>query len=141
MLVRADGMSRTGENFQLTCTVTSEGGITPTITWTNSGETIASNTSDTFLGLTVTSGPTSTSVLLINPLTVEHTGNYTCQTVIMGMTYSYTYPVIVTASKFISNTGRGMKPARAPYNNFCQSHGAFTQVIYTHRIWCITIHG
>ena len=100
-------MSRTGENFQLTCTVTNEGGITPTITWTNSGEIIATNTSDTYLGLTVTSGPTSTSVLLLNPLTVEHTGNYTCQAVIMGMTYSYTYPVVVTASKSISNTGKG----------------------------------
>lgn len=94
-------MARTGEQYQLTCTVTSSAGNVPSIVWMNSGEVIASNTSGTYLGMTVTNGITSSSVLLLTPLSVEHSGNYTCQATIVSMTYSYTYPVLVVASELI----------------------------------------
>lgn len=99
VVVRPNGMASTGERYQLTCTVTNGASNVPLITWMNSGALISSNTTDTYLGQIMTSGTVSTSVLVLNPLTVDHNGNYTCQAVLLGMTYTYTYPVIVMASK------------------------------------------
>lgn len=100
MLVRAQGTAGTGEEYQLTCTVTANDGSTPTITWTSSDVVITSNSSGMYVGpQMMTNGITSTSVLLFDPLSSEHQGNYTCQASVGEVVYSYTYLVTVTASE------------------------------------------
>lgn len=99
VVVRAQGIARTGERYQLTCTVTSNDGSTPMITWMNVDGQIASNTSGLSLLPAVTSGTTSSSLLLLDPLSVSHEGNYTCRAIVRGTTFSYTYFVGVVASK------------------------------------------
>ena len=99
LVVRPQGTPATGERYQLDCSVTWADGNVSTITWEKSGIPITSNGSGIFLGQQRTDGPTSTLVLLLHPLSTSHEGNYTCETVIETRTYSYTYPVVVTASK------------------------------------------
>lgn len=99
VLVRPRGMARTGDRYQLTCTVTTNDGNVSAISWRNSAELIASNSSRLYLGTLTTNGFTSTSVLAFDPLTVAHEDNYTCQAVVRAMTFSYMYPVIVSFRK------------------------------------------
>ncbi len=99
VLVRAQGVARTGERYQLTCTVTENVGGAPVIAWMNSGGVIASNRSGIALGPVMTNSTASTSVLLFDPLTVGHEGNYTCQATLRAVNFSYTYSVAVVASK------------------------------------------
>lgn len=99
MLVRAQGLANSGERYQLTCSVTSNNGIAPMITWINSGLVLASNGSGLSLEPQITNGITSSSVLYFDPLSMGHDGNYTCQATLRAMSYSYTYTVIVIASE------------------------------------------
>ena len=100
VLVRAQGAARTGERYQLTCSVTRNDGTILDITWMNSGGLITSNGSGLSLGPQMINGITSSSVLQFNPLAVRHESNYTCQSTFRAMTYSYTFPVLVTASEW-----------------------------------------
>lgn len=99
MLVRAQGTARTGERYQLTCTVTRNYGNVPTITWIDAGGQITSNSSRISLGPQVNNDIISSSVLLLNPLSVGDEGNYTCQANSGAEAFSYTYLVAVTASE------------------------------------------
>ena len=99
VLVRAQGVARTGERYQLTCTVTENVEGAPTIAWMDSGGVIASNSSGITLGPVTTNGTISTSVLLFDPLTVGHGGNYTCQATLRAVNFSYTYSVAVVGSE------------------------------------------
>lgn len=102
-------MARTGESYQLICTAANNAANAssnssvdfPTISWMLSGEAIVSNTSGTYLGQTTTNGTTnsSRSVLLLDPLSVEHNGNYTCQATLNSLVFSYTFSVEVATSK------------------------------------------
>ena len=91
-------MARTGERYELTCTVTNDGNI-PMITWMDTDGLIAFNSSRVSLRPLTTIGTTSTSVLVFDPLSVRHGGDYTCQAIIGAMTFAYTYSVIVITSK------------------------------------------
>ena len=97
VLVRAQGTARTGEMYQLTCTVTKHNSImnTPVISWLVSGELIASNGSGITLSPTVSNDTTSVSVIQFDPLTVMHGGEYSCQAIVGVTNVSYTYPVSV----------------------------------------------
>ena len=102
VIVRAQGTARTGETYQLICTVTKDSSIsdTPLITWVVSGQQITSNGSGITLGPLVTNGTTSSSMLQFDPLTVMHEGDYTCQAVVGATNVSYRYSVTVE-SKWI----------------------------------------
>ena len=97
VLVRAQGMARTGEMYQLTCTVTKHHSImnTPVISWLVSGELIISNGSGITLRPTMSNDTTSVSVIKFDPLTVMHGGDYSCQATVGVTNVSYTYPVSV----------------------------------------------
>lgn len=96
VLVRAQGVARTGEMYQLTCTVTRDRSIMNTmISWVVSGEQITSNRSGIILRPLVTNDTTSSSVLQFDPLAVMHEGNYTCQATVGVTNISYTYIVDV----------------------------------------------
>lgn len=97
VLVRAQGTARTGEMYQLTCTVTKDSSITdvPLINWVVSGEKITSNRSGITLISPVTNGTTSSSVLQFDQLTVLHEGDYACRAVVGTTNISYTYSVAV----------------------------------------------
>ena len=100
VLVRTQDAASTGAEYQLTCTVTVNGGSVPTITWISSDVEITSNSSGMYVGSQMTSNEiTSTSQLLFSPLSSEHQGNYTCQASLGEVSYSYTYLVIVIASE------------------------------------------
>ena len=90
-------MARTGEMYQLTCTVTKDSRMsdTPIISWVSSGQRIASNGSGITLTPTVTNDTTSVSQLQFDPLTVMHEGNYACQAMVGIANISYTYSVAV----------------------------------------------
>ncbi len=84
----------------MTCSVTHNDGIAPTITWINSGQQITSNGSGITLGPQMNNGSSySSSVLLFDPLAVGHEGNYTCQATFGAMVSMYTYTLLVTASE------------------------------------------
>lgn len=97
VLVRAQGMTRTGQTYQLMCTVTKDSSIvdTPVISWVVSGQRIASNGSGITLTPTVTNNTASVSQLQFEPLTVMHKGDYTCEAMVGITNISYTYSVIV----------------------------------------------
>lgn len=97
VLVRAQGTARTGEMYQLTCTVTKDNSImsAPVISWLVSGEPLTTNGSGITLQPTVSNSTTSISVLQLDPLTVMHEGDYSCQAVVGTTNVSYTYPVAV----------------------------------------------
>ena len=100
ILVRAQGISRTGERYQLTCSITHNNGIAPTITWVNSDQQITSNRSGITLGPQMDYGnSSSSSVLIFDPLTVGHEGNYTCQATFGATVSTYTYTLLVSASE------------------------------------------
>ena len=97
VLVRAQGVPRTGEMYQLTCTVTKDQSIrnTPLISWIMSGEQIASNGSGITLRSLATNDTTASSVLQFDSLTVMHEGDYICQAIVGTTNISYTYTVSV----------------------------------------------
>lgn len=98
MLVRAQGTATTGERYQLTCTVTRNYGNIPVISWIGTDGQITSNSSGITLGPQMNNNDITSSVLLFDPLSVGHEGNYTCQAN-AEEAFSYTYLVIVTTSK------------------------------------------
>lgn len=97
VLVRAQGVPRTGEMYQLTCTVTKDQSImnTPLISWVVSGVQIASNGSGIILRPSVTNDTSSSSVLEFDPLTVTHEGDYICRAIVGTTNISYTYTISV----------------------------------------------
>ena len=97
VLVRAQGVPRTGEMYQLTCTVTKDQSImdTPLISWVVSGAPLASNGSGITLRPSVANVTITSSVLEFDLLTVMHEGDYTCQAIVGTTNISYTYPVSV----------------------------------------------
>ena len=97
ILVRAQGMARTGQLYQLMCTVTKHSSIvdTPVISWVVSGQRTASNGSGITLTPTVMNNTTSVSRLQFDPLTVMHEGDYTCEAVVGITNILYTYSVAV----------------------------------------------
>ena len=99
VLIRAQGLANTGESYSISCTVTESDASTPSITWMNSDGNIVSNMSGLYLQPTMTVGTSTVSVLLFNPLSVNHQDNYTCLASVGAASYTYTYPVIVSASK------------------------------------------
>lgn len=99
MLVRAQGVARTGETFQLTCSATRAQNTTnlpTTITWIGpNGHVITSNGSGITLKPVEVNFTTTTSVLKFNPLAVVHKGDYSCLATIGTTQNSYTYTVTV----------------------------------------------
>ena len=97
VLVRAQGVARTGQMYQLTCTVTKDNSMsdTPIISWIFSGERITSNESGITLIPTVTNDTTSVSRLQFEPVAVMHEGDYICQAVVGTTNISYTYSVAI----------------------------------------------
>ncbi len=100
VLIRAQGLARTGERYQLTCTVTKNDRSVPSINWMDLGGLITSDSSGMTLGPLMSNGTTSSSVLMFDPLAVQHGGNYTCQATFRSMTFSYTYSVVVATSEW-----------------------------------------
>lgn len=101
VLVRAQGVARTGQMYQLTCSITKDSSITdiPSISWIfGSVERIASNGSGITLGPLMTNDTTSVSLLQFNPLSVTHEGDYTCEAVVGTTNISYTYSVTVEST-------------------------------------------
>jgi len=96
VLVRGEGTARTGERYQLKCSVYSN---VSTVVWIKSGQLITSNGSGIFLDPLTTDDNISSSVLIFDPLAVSHEGSYTCQTSQAGTTASYTYFLSVDKSK------------------------------------------
>ena len=103
VLVHAQGVPRTGEMYQLICTVTKDQSVvdTPLISWVVSDVQLASNGSGITLRPSVDNTTTSSSVLEFDPLTVMHEGDYTCQAVVGTTNVSYTYTVSVQSKCFI----------------------------------------
>lgn len=104
VLVRDQGVSRTGERYQLTCTVTKSDSNVPVILWRNSNGMTISNGSGISVGPVLSNGTFSTSLVILNPLSRTHEGNYTCQATVGAVIYSYTFPVTVTTSESITDT-------------------------------------
>ena len=103
VLVRAQGVPRTGEMYQLTCTVTKDKSImdTPLISWVVSGVPLASNGSGITLRPSVVNVTTNSSVLEFDLLTVMHEEDYTCQAIVGTTNVSYTYPVSVESKCYL----------------------------------------
>ncbi len=102
VVVRPQGLANTGENYRLECTVTEmDSSSTPSITWMNSDGLLASNSSGIFIHPTETSTSGTMATLSFSPLSYSHEDNYTCAAMIGSLTYTYTYPLFVSASKKI----------------------------------------
>ncbi len=103
VLIRPQGVPRTGEMYQLTCTVTKDQSVvdTPLISWAISGVPLASNGSGITLRPSVANITTSSSVLEFDLLAVMHEGDYTCQAIVGTTNVSYTYTVSVESKCFL----------------------------------------
>lgn len=105
VLVRAQGVARTGETFQLTCSATRAENTTnlpTTITWIGpNGHIIASNGSGITLKPVEVNYTTTSSVLKLNPLAVIHAGDYSCLAAVGTTQNSYTYTVTVESKQKI----------------------------------------
>ena len=98
MLVHAQGVTRTGETYQLTCSATRAENTTnlpTTVTWIGPNGYINSNESGLTLNPLEINSTTTSSVLKLSPLAVVHKGDYTCLAAIGATQNSYTYTVIV----------------------------------------------
>ena len=98
VLVRAQGVARTGETYQLTCLATRAENTTnlpTTITWIGPNGHIVSNGSGVTLYPLEINSTTTSSVLKFNPLAVIHEGDYSCLAAIGSTQNSYTYTVTV----------------------------------------------
>ena len=98
VLVRAQGVPRTGEIYQLTCTATRAVNTTnlpTTVTWIGPNGQIISNGSGIALNPFKVNSTTTTSVLTFSPLAVVHEGDYTCLAAIGATQNSYLYTVTV----------------------------------------------
>ena len=84
--------------FNLTCSVTKNLNITgsPMVVWIGpDNETITTDRSGITVDSQSGSGDISTAILSFNPLSVNHTGNYTCFSTLGTATRSYTYSLSV----------------------------------------------
>ena len=98
VLVRTQGVARTGEMYQLTCSATRAENTTnlpTTISWIGPNGQIVSNGSRSVLNPLEVNSTTTTSVLKFRPLAVVHEGDYTCLAAIGATQNSYSYTVTV----------------------------------------------
>lgn len=101
IIVRAQGLSNTGESYTLTCTVTDSDGSSPIISWMTSDRNLVSNSTGLSSQPIITNGTSTVSVLLFNPLSFFHQNNYTCAVTVKDMTFVYTYPIYVGTSELL----------------------------------------
>ena len=79
--IREEGTAIAGETYSLTCTAIEEGDVheTPQMQWIGPDGAVVTDTGRITVGSTETTGMTTTSSLLFDPLSVSHDGVYTCQ--------------------------------------------------------------
>ena len=74
----SSGIPRSGETYNLTCTV--EANVPPTVQWLyTSNGTAVTNNSDITVGTQRTTDSTTILTLSFNPLHTSHGGQYTCR--------------------------------------------------------------
>ena len=97
VVVRAQGVARTGEVYRLTCIVTKDSTVmtAPVINWVVSGQLFTASKNGITLRPTVSNDTTSISVLQFDQLTVMHEGDYICQAGLASTTSAYTYNLAV----------------------------------------------
>ena len=105
VVVRTQGVARTGEGYQLTCIVTKDSSVvtTPVINWVVSGQLFTSSRNGITLRPTVSNDTTSISVLQFNQLAVMHEGDYICQADLASSTSVYTYNLAVQSKSNIKS--------------------------------------
>ena len=89
------GKDTVGEQYFLTCTVTSDD--THTFTWNGppNGGPLPSDNNDTRMVSDSSSGSTHTSILQFDPLLLLHGGSYTCQVILGTVLYTESIQVNV----------------------------------------------
>ena len=103
VVVRAQGVARTGEVYRLTCIVTKDSTVmtAPVINWVVSGQLFTASKNGITLRPTVSNDTTSISVLQFDQLTVMHEGDYICQAGLASTTSAYTYNLAVQSESNI----------------------------------------
>ena len=81
MSIREEGVAIAGEMYSLICTTIEESEVheTPQIQWIGPNGAVVTSTTRITVGDTVTTGTTTTSSLVFDPLSISHDGDYTCQ--------------------------------------------------------------